>query len=202
MFHLIHLQDTCTPYQDAAYRTPKLFIVLCMQRYSIQYTCTIYITLYGRMLYTTNPYYKSYLVCQDISIKYTFCMLQCSTLQTNMIHSTWYVTSFYIIHLRNTFKFVCQHVSDSISTWFTSLGQGALHNKLLFSISVHYVSTLQTIQLHDAFYFVCMDAPYNIFARYNLLCTSRFSIQYTYIIHPPLFLIISICQDCQYHNLM
>jgi len=191
-----------TPYQDAAYSTPKLYILLCMQRCSIQYTCTIHVTLYGRMLYTTNLYYTSYLVCQDISIKYTLCMSQCSTQHTNTIHSTWYVTTFYTICLHNTFKFVWEHVSDSIPAWFTSPGQGVWHNKLLFYILVHYVSTLQTIQMHDAFYFVCMDAPYNIFARYSLLCTSRFSIQYTYIIHPSLFFIISICQDCQYHNLM
>lgn len=115
---------------------------------------------------------------------------------------TLYVTTFYTIHLSDTFKFVYQNVSDSIPAWFISLGQSALHNKLLFYVQVHYVSTLQTIQLHDAFHFVYMDAPYNIPARYSPLCTLRFSIQYTYITHTSLFFIISTCQDSQYQNLV
>lgn len=83
MFHPINLQDT--PHIRMLH-TVLLYILLCMQRCSIQYTCMIHITLYGRMLYTTNLYYTSYLVCQDISIKYTLCMSACFRQYTCMIH--------------------------------------------------------------------------------------------------------------------
>ena len=190
------------PHQDAAYSAPKLYILLCMQRCSIQYTCTIHVTLYGRMLYTTNLYYTSYLVRQDISITYTLCMSQCSTQHTKKIHSTWYVTTLYTIRLHNTFNLYVS-MFQTVYLHDTSLQVKVLYTVSSCSISqFFYASTLQTIQLHDAFHFVCMDAPYNIFARYSLLCTSRFSIQYAQIIHPSLFFIIPICQDCQYHNLM
>lgn len=154
------------------------------------------------MFHTIHLHDTCYFIWQDaLHNKSVLYILLCMSGYFHKIH-TLCVTMFHTAHQHDTFYLVCQHVSDSILAWFTSLGQGVWHNKLLFYILVHYVSTLQTIQMHDAFYFACTDAPCNIFARYSLLCTSRFSIQYTYIIHPSLCFIISICQDCQYHNLM
>jgi hypothetical protein len=170
MLHIVHLNYTsyfvC---EDVPCNTLAQCILLYTSRHCTQYTCVLHVTLYGRVLYTTNLYYTSCLVSGHFH-KMTYSVFH------NFLYNT--------------------------SAWYISLGQGALHSKLLFYIVVHYVSMPQTIRLHDAFYFVNMDATYNTFARYSLLCTSRFSMQYTYIIHPSLFLITSICQECQDHNRM
>ena len=80
-----------TPHQDAAYSTPKLYILIYMSRCCTQW-----------MLYTTNRYYILYLVCQDLSIQYTLCISQHSIQYTWVIHSNLYVRMFQTVYLHDS----------------------------------------------------------------------------------------------------